>query len=43
MVYKSSDKQVAGGAVKHGITQNKELAGERHKPIIRKLKKRKVH
>ena len=37
MVYKFSDKQVPGGAVKHGITQNKELAGERHKPIIRKL------
>ena len=37
------DKKTAGGAVKNDIMQNKELAEELHKPIIRKLEKQKVH
>ena len=40
MVYKCFDKKTSGGTVKN---ENKELAEELHKPIIRKFKKRKVH
>ena len=36
-------KKTAGGAVKNKIMQNKELAEELHKPIIRKFKKGKAH
>ena len=36
-------KKTAGDAVKNEIMQNKELAEELHKPIIRKFEKRKVH
>ena len=36
------DKSAAGGAVKNKIMQNKELPEELHKPVIRKIKKRKV-
>ena len=43
MVYKIFDKKPAGGAVKNKIMQDKELAEELHKPIIRKSEKRKVH
>ena len=38
MVYKFFDKKTAGGAVKNDIMQNKELAKELRKPIIRKSK-----
>ena len=43
MVYNFFDKKTAGGAVKSRIMQNKKLAEELHKPIIRKFEKRKVH
>ena len=36
------NKNIAGGAVKNEIIQNKELTEEPHKPIIRKFEKRKV-
>ena len=42
MVYKFFDKKTAGSGVK-SMLQNEELAEELHKPIIRKLKKRKVY
>ena len=35
--------KLTGGAVKNEIVFNKKLAEELHKPIIRKLKKRKVY
>ena len=40
MVYKFFDKKTAGCSIK-SMTQNEQLAEEVHKPIIRKLKKRK--
>ena len=47
MVYKFFDKKSAGGGAKHVntklIPQNEQLADELQKPIIRKLKKRKVY
>ena len=43
MVYKFFDKKTSGRTVKNKNFSNKELAEELHKPIIRKLKKRKVH
>ena len=43
IVYKFCDKKTAGGGVKNEIMQNKELAKELHKPIIRKFEKWKVH
>ena len=47
MVYKCFDKKSRGGGVKHVNTklapQNQQLAEELHKPIIRKIEKRKVH
>ena len=43
MVYKVFDKKTASGIAKNAIIQNKELAKELQKPIIRKLEKRKVH
>ena len=42
MVYKFFDKVTSGGALKNEIIQNKELAEELHKAIIRKLETRKV-
>ena len=42
MVYKSFDKKTAGSGIK-SMQQNKKLAEELHKPIIRKCKKRKVY
>ena len=42
MFYKFFDRKTAGSGVK-SVTQNEQLADERHKPIIRKSKKRKVH
>ena len=41
MVYKFFDKKTSGGAIK--FMQNQKLANELHKPIIRKLKKRRVY
>ena len=38
MVYTFCDKKTAGSGIK-SIPQNKQLAEELHKPIIRKLKK----
>ena len=47
MVYKFFDKKSKGNGAKHVntklIPQNEQLADELHKPIIRKLKKRKVY
>ena len=51
MFYKFFDKKTAslvgkstsGGTVKNKIISNKELVEDSHKPIIRKVKKRKVH
>ena len=40
---KFSGSNTSGGVVKNRIVQNKELAKELHKPIIRKFEKRKVH
>ena len=42
MVYKFFDKKTAGSGIK-SLPQNEQLAEELHKPIIRKLKKRKVY
>ena len=36
-------KKTGGGTVKNEIMQNKELAQELHKLIIRKFEKRKIH
>ena len=41
MVCKSFDKKTSGSRIKNGIISNKELTEELHKPIIRKLKKKK--
>ena len=44
MVYKFFDKKSAGSGVNTKLApQNQQLAGELHKPIIRKFEKRKVH
>ena len=42
MVYKFFDKKTAGSGIK-SMTQNKQLAEELHKPIIRKIKKIKLY
>ena len=42
MVYKFLNHKTAGGAV-NKIIQNKELADELQKPVIRKFKKRRVY
>ena len=43
MVYKSFDKKTSGSGIKNKNISNKELAEELHKPIIRKINKRKAH
>ena len=43
MVYKFFDKKSTGSGIKNDIKENQQLANELHKPIIRKLKKRKVY
>ena len=43
MVYKFFDKKSRGKGVNNEIKQNNQLAEELHKPIIKKLKKRKVY
>ena len=42
MVYKFFDKKSKGSGVKL-ISQNKQLASELHKPVIRKFEKRRVY
>ena len=42
MVYKFFDKKTTGSGI-NSMPQNEQLAGELHKPIIRKFKNRKVH
>ena len=41
MVYKTFDKKSKGSGIKNEIKENQQLANELHKPIIRKIKKRK--
>ena len=41
--FATQDKSASGGAIKNENMRNKELAGELHKPIIRKFEKRKVY
>ena len=43
MVYQFFDKMTSGSTVKNETMQNKKLAEELYKPIIRKFEKRKVH
>ena len=43
MVYNFFDKKATGVAAKNEVMQNKELAEELHKPLIRKFIKRKVY
>ena len=43
MVYKFFDKKSTGSSVNIPLEFNEQLAKELHKPIIRKLKKRKVY
>ena len=43
MVYKFFDKKSNGSGIKNKIKQNQQLRNELHKPIIRKVKKRKVY
>ena len=43
MVYKFFDKKTSGGATKNEKISDNELPKELHKPIIRKIEKRKVH
>ena len=42
MVYNFFDKKTSGGGIKNENISNKELAEKFHKPILRKLNKRKV-
>ena len=42
MVYKFFDRKTAGCGIK-SMPQNRQLAKELHKPIIRKFKKREVY
>ena len=43
MVYKVLDKKTSGSGTKNENISSIELAEELHKPIIRKLNKRKAH
>ena len=43
MAYNVFDKKISGGSIKNKIMPNKELAEELFKPVIRKLKERKVN
>ena len=43
MVYKFFHKKSNGSGIKNKIKQNQQLRNELHKPIIRKVKKRKVY
>ena len=41
IAYKFFDKKSIGSGIKSEIKENQQLSNERHKPIIRKFKKRK--
>ena len=41
MVYRLFDKKSKGSGIKNEIKENQQLANELHKPITRKLKKKK--
>ena len=44
MVYKFFDKKTGSGVIgKAGVSVNEQLAEELHKPVIKKLKRRKVY
>ena len=43
MVYKFFHKKSKGSGIKNEIKKNQQLANELHKPVIRKIKKRKVY
>ena len=43
MVYKFFDKKLKESGIKNESKENQQLANELHKPIIKKLKKRKVY
>ena len=43
MVFKFLGKKSSGSGANNDIKQNIQLAGELHKPIIRKFKKRAVY
>ena len=43
MVYNFFDEKSKGAGIKSEIKENQQLANELHKPIIRKLKERKVY
>ena len=43
MVYKFFDKKSKGSGIKNEIKENQQLANELHKPIIRKLRRRKIY
>ena len=43
MVYKPFDKKSKGAGIKNETKKNQQLAKELYKPIIRKIKKRKVY
>ena len=43
MFYKFCDGKSKGSGIKNEIKENQQLANELHKPIIRKLKRRKVY
>ena len=43
MVYKCFDKKISGSGFENENMSDQQLAEELHKPIIKKIKKRKVH
>ena len=43
MVYKFFDKKLKGSGIKNKTKENRQLANKLHKPIIRKLKRRKEY
>ena len=43
MVYKFFDKKSKGTGIKNGIKENKKLANELHKPIIREFKRHAIN
>ena len=43
MIYKYFDKNTSDGTVKYEIVSNEQLVEKLHKPVIRKIEKRKLH
>ena len=43
MVYKFFDKKLKGSGIKNKTKEDRQLANKLHKPIIRKLKRRKEY